>query len=91
MPEQSRRLKVCLTHRPVILNLVDASHVTYPKIKTGVTFSIITLTSFFFINTFFLSYIFWFSDISAFQFFACEGVERPEEGRQSLGWEKSSS
>ncbi|XP_017680704.1 PREDICTED: uncharacterized protein LOC108502346 [Lepidothrix coronata] len=30
-------------------------------------------------------------DISAFQFFACEGVERPEEGRQSPGWKKAAA
>lgn len=92
MPEQSRRLKVCLVNRPVIINLVDTSHITYPEVNTGIIFSITTLTSFPFVHTFFLSYnIFCFSDIPAFQFFACEGVERPEEGRQSLGWKKTAA
>lgn len=91
MPEQRGRLKTCLTNRLVILNFVDTSHVTYPKVKTGIAFRVTTLTSFPLIHTFLSYNVFCFSDISAFQFFACEGVERPEEGRQSLGWKKAAA
>ena len=80
-------------NRPVIPYLTDTSQVTYPKVKTGITFRVTTLASFPFIHTFlFFTYKnFWFSDISAFRFFACEGVERPEEGRQSLGCKKEAA
>lgn len=90
MPQQSRRLKICLAKGLVILNLVDTSHVSYPKVKAGNRFSITTLTSFLLFTPSFTltSNICWFS---AFQFFACEGVERPEEGRQSLGWKKAAA
>lgn len=74
--------------RPVIINLVETSHISHTKIKAGVIFSVTTLASFIlFTPSFFLLII--FSDISAFQFFACEGMERPEEGRQSLERKKA--
>lgn len=74
--------------RPVITNLVETSHISYTKIKAGIIFSVTTLTSFLlFTPSFFLLII--FSDISGFQFFACEGMKRPEEGRQSLERKKA--
>lgn len=90
MPQQSGRLKICLAKGLVILNLVDASRVSYPKVKARNTFSITPLTSFLLSTPSFIltSNICWFS---AFQFFACEGVERPEEGRQSLRWKKAAA
>lgn len=75
----------------MILNLVKTSHITCTKIKARHHILHNWLNQFYFIHTFFLSSynIFWLSNISTFQFLACEGVERPEEGRQSLERKKA--
>lgn len=75
----------------MILNLVKTSHIIYTKIKARHHIQCNYLNQFNFIHTFILSSynIFWFLDISAFRLFACEGMERPEEGRQSLERKKA--
>lgn len=92
VPEQRGRLKTCLTNRLVILNFVDTSQVTYPKVKTGIAFRVTILTSFPLIHTF-LSFLqcflfFRYFSISVLCLWRCG---KTRGGQAESGMEKSSS
>lgn len=67
MPEQSKRLKVCLVNSPVVLTLVDSSQDTYSKEKAEITELLPQLVSLLFTFSFILS--FCLTSFSVFQVF----------------------
>lgn len=53
----SRRLKLCLTNRGVILNSIETFHITYPKVKHCIPCYCLSFLS---IHIFFLSFLQYF-------------------------------